>query len=154
MLQPGDPAPDFELPNADMEVTRSEAFRGNKQLVIYFYPKDDTPGCTIEGIEFSELLDDFAAANTEVLGVSRDSCLSHGEFRDKHGLAISLLADIEGTLCSAYKVWREKEAHGKKQMGILRSTFIIDRNGIIRHALYDVKPKGHAAHVLELVQKL
>ena len=154
MLQPGDPAPDFELPNADLEMTRSEEFKGSRHLVIYFYPKDDTPGCTIEGIEFSELLDEFQAAGTEVLGVSRDTCLSHGEFRDKHGLAINLLADIEGTLCESYDVWREKEAHGEKRMGILRSTFIVDRKGIVRHALYDVKPKGHAAQVLELVQQL
>jgi len=154
MLQPGDPAPDFELPNADLEMTRSEAFKGKKHLVIYFYPKDDTPGCTIEGIEFTEMLDDFTAANTVILGVSRDNCLSHGEFRDKHGLAINLLADIEGTLCNAYDVWREKEAHGEKRMSILRSTFIIDRDGNIRHAFYDVKPKGHAARILELVQKL
>jgi len=154
MLKPGDPAPNFELPNADLEMTSSEEFKGKSNLVLYFYPKDDTPGCTMEAIEFSDLLDDFHSADTQVFGVSRDNCLSHGEFRDKHGLAIRLLADIDGVLCKAYGVWQEKEVHGEKRMGILRSTFVIDKQGIIRHALYGVKPKGHAAHVLELVKQL
>ena len=154
MLQPGDPAPDFELPNADLEMTTFSDFKGRSHLVIYFYPKDDTPGCTLEAIDFSDLLDEFRAAGAEVLGVSMDNCLSHGEFRDKHGLAIRLLADIDGELCSAYDVLREKEAHGERRLGILRSTFVIDRQGIVRHALYDVKPKGHVAEVLKLVQAL
>ncbi len=154
MLQPGDPAPEFELPNADLEITNSSDFKGRSHLIIYFYPKDDTPGCTMEAIEFSDLLDDFSAAGAEVIGVSMDNCLSHGEFRDKHGLAIRLLADVEGELCRAYDVLREKEAHGERQLGILRSTFIIDRKGIIRYTLYDVKPKHHVAEVLKLVQNL
>ncbi|MEJ1461970.1 MAG: peroxiredoxin [Candidatus Sedimenticola sp. (ex Thyasira tokunagai)] len=154
MLKPGDKAPEFELPNADLEVTQSADYIGSKNLVLYFYPKDDTPGCTMEATDFSDLVDGFEALDTEVLGVSRDNCLSHGEFRDKHGLSIGLLADIEGILCEAYDVWREKEAHGKKRMVIMRSTFVIDKAGTIRHALYDVKPKDHAAEVLELVRSL
>ena len=154
MLKPGDTAPEFELPNADLEMTTSTDFRGNRNLVLYFYPKDDTPGCTLEAIQFSDLVDDFKARETEVLGVSRDNCLSHGDFRDKHGLTVCLLADIDGVVCEAYDVWREKEAHGEKRMGIMRSTFVIDKEGIIRHALYDVKPKGHADAVLELVKGL
>ena len=154
MLKPGDAAPDFELPSTDLVMMQSGDFRGSKNLVLYFYPKDDTPGCTIEAIEFSDLVDEFNDLDTEILGVSRDSCLTHGEFRDKHGLAIHLLADIEGVLCQSYGVLREKEAHGEKKMGILRSTFVIDKNGTIRHAIYDVKPKGHALEILELVRGL
>ncbi|MCP5409271.1 MAG: peroxiredoxin [Chromatiaceae bacterium] len=154
MLKPGDPAPEFELPSADLEMLQSSELFGKSNLVIYFYPKDDTPGCTMEAIDFSDLLEEFRKADTEILGVSRDNCLSHGDFRDKHGLTIQLLSDTEGAVCEAYGVWREKEAHGEKRMGILRSTFIIDKNGIIRHSLYDVKPKAHAAHVLELVKAL
>ena len=154
MLKPGDPAPEFELPSADLEMFQSSELFGKSNLVIYFYPKDDTPGCTMEAIDFSDLLEEFRAAETEILGVSRDNCLSHGDFRDKHGLTIQLLSDTEGVVCEAYGIWREKEAHGEKRMGILRSTFIIDKKGIIRHALYDVKPKAHAAQVLELVKAL
>jgi len=154
MLKTGDPAPGFELPNADFELTQLADYIGKQNLVLYFYPKDDTPGCTIEALEFSDLAEEFAEFDTAIIGISRDNCLSHGDFRDKHGLTIHLLADIDGVVCEAYDVWREKEAHGEKRMGILRSTFIIDKEGTIRHALYDVKPKGHAAAMLELVKAL
>lgn len=154
MLQPGDPAPDFALPNADLEPVSLAACCERGAVVLYFYPKDDTPGCTLEALEFTDLHPQFEAHSTAILGISRDSCASHGAFRDKHGLSIQLLADSDGEVCEAYNVWREKEAHGAKRLGILRSTFIIDRAGVIRHALYDVKPKGHAAQVLELVQAL
>jgi peroxiredoxin Q/BCP/two-component system osmolarity sensor histidine kinase EnvZ len=154
MLKSGDPAPEFELPSTDLEMMTSGEFKGKKNLVLYFYPKDDTPGCTLEAIEFSDLLAQFQAQETDVVGVSRDNCHSHGDFRDKHGLTIRLLADTDGVLCHAYGVWREKEAHGVKRMRILRSSFIIDRQGVVRHALYDVKPKGHAAQVLALVRAL
>lgn len=154
MLKPGDSAPNFELPNADLEMTQLADFTGNKNLVIYFYPKDDTPGCTIEALEFSDLIDEFNELDTEVLGISKDNCLSHGAFRDKHGLTIRLLADIDGVMCEDYDVWREKEAHGEKRMGILRSTFVIDKHGTVQHALYDIKPKGHAEQVLELLKAI
>lgn len=154
MLKPGDPAPEFELPSADLEMVQSSELVGKSNMVVYFYPKDDTPGCTMEAIDFSDLLDEFRAVDTEIFGISRDNCLSHGDFRDKHGLTIQLLSDTEGTVCEAFDVWREKEAHGEKRMGILRSTFVIDKSGTVRHALYDVKPKAHAAHVLELVKAL
>jgi len=154
MLKPGAIAPAIELPNADLEIVNSEQFKGKRNLVVYFYPKDDTPGCTLEAIEFSDREEEFARLETVILGISKDSCDSHGAFRDKHGLAIRLLSDLDGTVCEEYGVWREKEAHGVKQMGILRSTFVIDKQGIVRHALYDVKPKGHAAAVLELVRQL
>jgi thioredoxin-dependent peroxiredoxin len=154
MLNPGDKAPPFELPDSDMLPVSSEQFANNKVLVLYFYPKDDTTGCTIEAVELSDLIDDFAHYDTQVLGISRDDCVSHAAFRDKHGLTVQLLADTDGEVCQAYDVWREKEKNGEKRMGILRSTFIIDKSGIIRHALYDVKPKGHAAQVLELIASM
>ncbi len=154
MLKSGDPAPDFELPNADLKVCCLDDYRGKSHLVLYFYPKDDAPGCTMEAIDFSDLLEEFQGLGTEVVGISRDNCVSHGDFRDKHGLTIQLLADLDGSVCEAYDVWREREAHGEKRMGILRSTFVINREGTICHALYDVKPKGHAQQVLELVREL
>ncbi|MEW8189609.1 MAG: peroxiredoxin [Candidatus Thiodiazotropha endolucinida] len=154
MLNPGDKAPPFELPDADMHIINSNHFLGNQNLVIYFYPKDDTTGCTIEALELSDLMDQFSALDTQVIGISRDNCVSHAAFRDKHGLTVQLLADTEGEVCNDYDVWREKEKNGEKRMGILRSTFIIDKTGIIREALYDVKPKGHATQVLEKVKKI
>ena len=153
MLTPGQAAPDFSLPDSDMQLSSMSDFKG-KTIVLYFYPKDDTTGCTIEALELTELQDEFAEHNTVVLGVSKDNCISHADFRDKHGLTVRLLADTEGELCERYGVWREREKNGKKFMGILRSTFVIDSAGVIRHAMYDVKPKGHAAEVLELVKKI
>jgi peroxiredoxin len=153
MLQPGQPAPAFELPDADMRMWDSAALAG-KNLVLFFYPKDNTTGCTLEAIEFTDLMDEFDAAQTQVFGVSRDDCVSHADFRDRHGLTVTLLADIDGTLCEAFGVWQEKERNGEKRCGIVRSSFVIDQQGVIRHALYDVKPKGHAAQILELVQAL
>ena len=153
MLKAGDLAPDFVLPDADMQMTDSASLVGSP-YVVYFYPKDDTPGCTIEGIEFTELMGDFEALGVAVIGVSKDTCVSHAAFRDKYGLSINLLADVEGQLCDAYGVWQEKEKNGEKKMGIVRSTFIVDDGGRICHAIYDVKPKGHAEQVLELVRSL
>lgn len=154
MLNPGDQAPVFSLPDADMERTNLENLIGSRNLVIYFYPKDDTPGCTMEALEFTDLQREFDAAETDVLGISRDTCTSHGAFRDKYGLSVRLLADTDGEACEAYGVWQEKEAHGERRMGILRSTFIVDKQGVVRHALYDIKPKGHAQQVLDLVRVL
>ena len=154
MLQAGDLAPDFELPTAEMEMIRLGDFRGRKNLVIYFYPKDDTPGCTLEATDFSELSDEFGALDTVVLGVSRDTCISHAAFRDKYGLRVELVADVDGQACEAYGVLQEKEVNGEKRVGIQRSTFVVDKEGRIRHALYGVVPKGHAAEVLELVRAL
>ena len=153
MVKAGDPAPQFCLPDADMSMTDSASLAGSP-YVIYFYPKDDTPGCTMEGLEFTELMGDYEDLGATVIGVSKDSCVSHAAFRDKYGLSIGLLADVEGQLCDAYGVWREKEKNGEKKMGIVRSTFVVDGAGQVRHALYDVKPKGHAEQVLELVRAL
>lgn len=152
MLQPGRPAPVFDLPDADMNPVSLGSFRNRRNVVLYFYPKDDTPGCTLEAIEFSEREDQFGALKAVVLGVSMDDCLSHGAFRDKHGLCVQLLADTDGDVCRSYGVLHDKEVEGKKKTCIVRSTFIIDRKGNLKHALYGVSPRGHAQEILELLK--
>jgi len=152
MLKAGDPAPAFELPDSEMELVTLSAFKRAKTVVLYFYPKDDTPGCTLEAIDFSELEDAFVSLNAVVLGVSMDDCMSHGSFRDKHGISVELLADTDGEVCRSYGVLHEKEVEGKRKTGILRSTFVIDSDGVVRHALYGVTPRGHAAEVLKLLR--
>ena len=151
-LQAGIDAPQFQLPDADMEVFSLAAQRGKKNIVLYFYPKDDTPGCTIEANEFSALDDDFAAQETLVVGISRDDCLSHASFRDKYGLSLILLADTESVVCKKYGVLYDKEVDGHKKVSIQRSTFVIDKSGKLRHALYAVHAHGHAAEVLNLIK--
>lgn len=153
MLQPGSAAPDFSLPDADMEMFRLSKLRG-KTVVLYFYPKDDTPGCTMEAIEFSDLEEEFVKHNSVILGVSKDDCGSHAAFRDKHGLAVNLLADVDGKVCEKYSVWQAKEKDGIRKMGIVRSTFVIDREGTLRHAQYGVVAKGHAAEILNLIKTI
>jgi len=153
MLQPGTTAPDFSLPDADMEMIKLSKLR-NQVVVLYFYPRDDTPGCTVEAIEFSDLEDEFASHDTIVVGISKDDCISHAAFRDKHGLAVQLLADVDGKVCEKYGVWQEKEKDGVRRMGIVRSTFVIDRKGILRHVQYGVVAKGHAAEILNIVKQL
>ena len=150
MLQVGQPAPNFSLPDADMEMVKLSMYK-DKHVVLYFYPKDDTPGCTIEAIDFSDLEDEFARLDSVVIGVSRDDCISHAAFRDKHGLSIRLLADSAGKVCEKYGVWQEKEKDGIKKMGVVRSTFVIDRHGILRHVFYGVNPRGHAAEIINRV---
>ena len=126
-LQAGTEAPHFELPDADMEMFSLSELRGKKNVILYFYPKDDTPGCTMEANEFSDLESDFAKRDTVVVGVSRDDCLSHAEFRDKYGLSVLLLSDTESKVCKAYGVLYNKEVDGHKRVAIQRSTFIIDK---------------------------
>ena len=152
MLQAGQPAPGFDLPDAEMEPVSLASFRKRKIVVLYFYPKDDTPGCTMEAIEFSDMQDEFARLDAVVVGISMDDCLSHGSFLDKHGLAVQLLADVEGEVCGQYGVLHEKEHEGRKKTCIQRSTFIIDKQGVLRHALYGVSPRGHATAVLDLIR--
>lgn len=154
MLQPGQPAPAFDLPDADMNMVSLASFKSRQNVVLYFYPRDDTPACTAEAIDFTDLEDNFRLLKTVVLGVSMDDCLSHGSFRDKHGLCVQLLADVEGDVCRGYGVLKDKELDGKKITCIMRSTFIIDRKGVLTHALYGVNPRGHAAEVLELVRSM
>jgi thioredoxin-dependent peroxiredoxin len=154
MLQAGQSAPEFALPDADMEMVSLAEFRDRYNVVLYFYPKDDTPGCTLEAIDFSDREDAFAALDTIVLGVSRDDCLAHGAFRDKHGLSVRLLSDADSEVCEQYFVLQQREVEGGRRLGVTRSTFVIDRHGKLRHALYGVKALGHADDVLELVRRL
>ena len=153
MLQAGSHAPDFTLPDADMDMVKLSRFKG-KNVILYFYPKDDTPGCTLEAIEFSDLIEAFERCNTLIVGISRDDCMSHADFRDKHGLAVQLLSDVDGKICEKYGVWQEKEKDGIRRLGIARSTFVIDKQGTIQHALYCVTAKGHAAEVLKLIKEM
>ncbi len=154
MLQAGQPAPAFTLPDADMESFALADLRGKQHVVLYFYPKDDTPGCTMEALEFSDHEGEFERLGCVVIGVSRDDCLSHAEFRDKHGISLRLLADSEGEVCKKYGAWQMKEKDGVKKMGIVRSTFVIDKKGVVRHAFHGVTPKGHALEILNLVKQL
>jgi peroxiredoxin Q/BCP len=155
MLNVGQSAPVFELPDADMNLVRLSEFRGKQNVVLYFYPKDDTPGCTTEAIEFSDLQVEFDGLNTVVIGVSRDDCFSHGAFRDKHGLSVCLLADTDAEVCEHYGVMLDREVEGKgKKRCLQRSTFIIDKQGVLRHAFYGVNPRRHAAEILNRIRKL
>ena len=144
--QPGAAAPDFRLDGDTGPISLGD-FAG-KKLVLYFYPKDDTPGCTTEGKDFSALLPQFAAADTEVVGVSRESARSKAKFRTKHGLTVGLGADDDGTVTQAYGVWVEKAMYGKTYMGIERATFLIGRDGTVARVWNKVKVSGHAADVL------
>jgi thioredoxin-dependent peroxiredoxin len=154
MLQPGQTAPPFSLPDADMETFNFRSLRGKQHSVIFFYPKDGTPYCTQEAIEFSDHESEFNQLGCVILGVSRDDCLAHAEFRDKHGLSIRLLSDMDGKVGHQYGVYHYREHDGHKKLKVVRSTFIIDKHGIVRHTLYDVSPKGHAAEVFQLVKQL
>jgi peroxiredoxin Q/BCP len=189
MLQAGQHAPDFALPDADMQSVHLSKFRGRKHVVLYFYPRDGTPGCTIQATEFSDHEGDFAKRNCVVLGVSPDDCLRHAEFRDANGISIRLLADPERRVCAQYGVLQSvapqahaeggngstnangnghgngHHGHGRRGAGvaemeaplrqtIARATFVIDKHGVVRHALYGVSPKGHAMQVLELIKAL
>ncbi len=153
MLQPGLHAPDFTLPDADMEMIKLSRYRG-RNVVLYFYARDDTPVCTQEAIEFSDLEKEFSAHNAVVIGVSRDDCIRHANFRDKHGLAVELLSDEDCRVCEKYGVLQEKECEGTRKMCIVRSTFIIDIHGTVRHVFHDVPIKGHAAEMLRLIKEL
>jgi peroxiredoxin Q/BCP len=149
----GEAAPDFELSTDDGGSLSLGALRGSK-VVLYFYPKDDTSGCTTEALDFSARAADFEAARAIVIGVSPDSLVQHGKFRKKHGLTIRLAADPEHAAIEAYGVWQEKSMYGKKYMGVVRSTFLIDAEGRIAEAWTKVKVPGHAEAVLAAVKAL
>lgn len=154
MLQVGQAAPGFVLPDADMEDFDFSSVLGHRHAVLFFYPKDGTPLCTLEASDFSDHEDDFARLGCVVLGISRDDCLNHAEFRDKNGLSLRLLADVEGEVCRKYGVCQYREKDGAKKLCVVRSTFVIDDRGTVRHAFYDVNPRGHAAEVYQLVKGL
>lgn len=147
----GDKAPDFNMPS-DGGGTISLGDYSGKNLVLYFYPRDDTPGCTKEAIAFTGMADDFAAANTTVIGVSRDTVAKHDKFKAKHELTVALGSDEDGKVCEDYGVWVEKNMYGRKSMGIERSTFLIGGDGKIRKIWRKVKVAGHAEAVLEAVK--
>lgn len=154
MLEKYQIAPDFTATTQDNRVVRLEDYLSQKNVVLYFYPKDDTPGCTIEANQFTQLATEFEKAGAVVLGVSRDTCESHLAFIDKYGLRVELLSDTTGELCEAYGVWQEKEKNGVSKMGIVRSTFVIDKSGRLLEAMYGVTADGHAQDVLEMVRGL
>ncbi len=154
MLERNRTAPAFSTPNQHNEMISLSDYKGSKNVVLYFYPKDDTPGCTIEANQFTELASEFASADTVVLGVSKDSCESHQAFIDKFGLKVDLLADTSGELCDAYGVWQEKEKNGVKKLGIVRSTFVINKEGELVDVIYAVTADGHAQEMLEKVRQL
>ena len=148
----GAAAPDFELAGADGPVRLAD-FAG-KPLVVYFYPKDDTSGCTREAQDFTALAGDFAEAGVALLGVSKDSLASHAKFTAKYGLAVPLASDPEGAMIEAYGAWVEKNMYGRKYMGIERSTFLIDASGKLARIWRKVKVPGHAAEVLKAAHAL
>lgn len=149
----GDIAPDFTLPRDGGGTVTLSALRPGK-VVVYFYPKDDTPGCTTEALDFTRLKDAFAAAGTTVIGVSKDSVASHDKFCRKHGLGLILASDEGGTVCEDWGVWVEKSMYGKKYLGVERATFLIDGEGRVAQAWPKVKVPGHADAVLAAAQAL
>lgn len=153
MLQPGDTAPDFTLPrDGGANLTLSE--QRPASVVLYFYPKDDTSGCTKQAIAFTEHLDAFRAAGAMVIGVSKDSVARHERFIAKHGLGVALVSDEDGAVCEAYGTWVEKSMYGRKYMGIERTTLLIDGAGRITQIWRKVKVPGHAEAVLEALKTL
>jgi peroxiredoxin Q/BCP len=154
MIKEQQSAPAFTSVDENNTPVSLAEFAGNRNVILYFYPKDDTPGCTIEANQFTQYAEDFAANDTVVFGISKDSCDSHQAFINKFGLKVRLLADTDGKLCEAYGVWQEKEKNGEKKMGIVRSTFVIDKDGIVRYVCYGVNPDGHAQEMLDFVKKL
>lgn len=147
-------APHFELPDADMQTFILTALQGKQNVVLYFYPRDDTPGCTLEANEFSELEEELAKFDTVVVGISRDDCLSHASFRDKYGLSVLLLSDPDARVCKRYGVMYEKEVDGHKKLSIKRSTFVIDKHGKLRHVMYGVQAHGHAQEIFSLIKEM
>jgi thioredoxin-dependent peroxiredoxin len=148
MVEEGKPAPDFELLSDDGTPVRLSDLRG-RPVVLYFYPKDDTPGCTVESCEFRDAYDVFRVRGAEILGVSPDGERSHQKFKSKYGLPFPLLADPDHVAAEAYGVWGERKFMGKTYMGINRSTFLIDAEGNVARAMYGIKPAGHASEVLD-----
>jgi len=152
-LAAGMKAPDFSVAFDSLQEVSSESLKG-KHKVIYFYPKDDTPGCTIEAKDFRDAIGEFDKADTVIIGVSRDSVKSHDAFKQKFCLPFPLASDEEGSMCEDYGVWVEKSMYGKTYMGVERTTFLIDKNGIIRNIWRKVKVEGHVQDVLGSVRAL
>lgn len=151
MLTRNTPAPIFNSIDQYNKPVSLRDFAG-KTVLLYFYPKDDTPGCTIQANDFTAMANEFSQAGCVVIGVSKDDCDSHNAFIDKFGLNLILLADTSGEVCEQYGVWQQKEKNGVKSMGIVRSTFIIDGQGQLSYVEYTVDPKGHAQKMLEFIK--
>ncbi len=153
MVEAGQPAPDFSLSDQNGQPVTLAQFRGTP-VVLYFYPKDDTPGCTKEACAFRDARETYEAAGAKVIGVSPDNPASHKKFAEKYQLPFTLAADPERTVCQSYGVWKEKNMYGKKSMGVERTTFVIDEAGIVRKVFSRVKVEGHSDQVLEILESL
>ncbi len=153
-LKPGDDAPSFSLCKGKGETIELEFFKGKKNVVLYFYPKDSTPGCTTEACDFRDAAEGLDQVGTVVLGVSRDSLKSHQGFSEKQQLNFPLLSDPDAEVCTAYGVYQLKKNYGREYMGIVRSTFIINKAGKIVCAMYGVKVKGHVDAILTILEAL
>ena len=151
MLEAGMKAPDFTLPDKDGNPVSLSDFAG-KKVVLYFYPKDNTPGCTRQACAFAAAYGEFEQLGVTVIGVSKDSAASHQKFADKHGLPFILLSDPELTAIQAYDVWQEKKLYGKVSMGVVRTTYVIDEQGVIEKAMPKVKPDTNAAEILDYLK--
>ena len=151
MLEAGMKAPEFTLPDKDGNLVSLSQFQG-RRVVLYFYPKDNTPGCTRQACAFAAAWQEFRDLDAVVIGISRDSQASHQKFAEKHGLPFLLLSDPELQAIQAYGVWQEKKLYGKVSMGVVRTTFLIDGDGVIRQVMHKVKPDTNAAQVLEALQ--
>ncbi len=154
MLKAGQAAPMFVLPDADMELIDIASFLGRSRLILFFYPRDGAPCCTLQATDFSDHEEEFARHDCRIFGISRDDCLRHAEFRDEHGISVSLLADEDGVVCEQYGVWQARIVDGVEKFGIVRSTFLIDKQGVLRHAQYGVHAKGHALEMLRLAKEI
>ena len=150
MLEIGTKAPDFTLEDQNGEKHSLSDYKG-KKVVLYFYPKDNTPGCTNQALLFTELKAEFDKKNTVILGISKDSVKSHKKFEEKHNLGITILSDESLDVINKYEVWKEKKNYGKTYMGIVRSTYLIDENGLIKEALENVKAKDNPRKMLDLI---
>jgi peroxiredoxin Q/BCP len=153
MVQEGEAVPDVKMEGPDGNPVSPTDFSGQK-LVVYFYPKDDTSGCTKEAQDFTALADQFTAAGTWVLGVSKDSAAKHRKFTDKYQLKVPLATDGDGSACEAFGVWVERSMYGRKYMGIERATFLVDRDGVVKRVWRKVSVPGHAEEVLRAAQEL
>ena len=149
----GRPAPDFQLPDASGELHRLSEYHG-KKVIVYFYPKDDTPGCTKEACAFRNLYEDFRMAGAVVIGISKDPAASHAGFRDKYNLPFLLLSDLDNKVSSRYGAYGEKYLYGKASMGTIRSTFLIDEGGRVKRQWNNVKVDGHVEEVLKAVREM
>lgn len=152
MLEAGMKAPEFTLPDKDGNPVSPADFAG-KKVVLYFYPRDNTPGCTRQACAFAGAYEEFKEINAVVIGVSKDSAASHRKFAEKHGLPFLLLSDPELTAIQAYGVWQEKKLYGKVSMGVVRTTFVIDENGVIEKVMHKVKPDTNAAEILAYLKQ-